>query len=165
MSEKTGTLVGIYISENRCRPLRRVHEIEAVAGRGLSGDRYFLKDGCFSNYPGRGRHVTLIEKEVLEELGPEQRVSVEEARRNLLTENVDLNSLVGAYFKIGAVVLRGDRLCHPCEHLEALTNRPVLKALKGKGGLRADVIIGGRLYSDLPLTRLPKEWVPEESPN
>lgn len=162
MTEKIGKILGIYIGEKACQSLQSMNEVEAVAGRGLRGDRYFLKQGCFSNYRGRGRHLTLIESEVLESLDPDLRISVEDARRNVLTENVDLNSLVGSFFQIGELVLRGDRLCHPCEYLQALTQTPVLTSLKGRGGLRADIVKGGLLAVGMLLTPLPGDWSPEK---
>ena len=59
-----------------------------------------------------------------------------QTRRNLLTRSVPLNHLVGKTFKIGAVVLRGIRLCKPCGHLEKLTCKGVEKGLRHRGGLR-----------------------------
>ena len=48
-------------------PLVRVQEAGAVAGRGLTGDRYAAGRGTFSGR-GRGGELTLIEAEALEEL-------------------------------------------------------------------------------------------------
>lgn len=154
-----GELVAIYVAERKCIRPRSLPEVEAVAGRGLEGDRYFIKAGCFSNYPGRGRHVTLIAAEVLESLPESESLDGAEARRNLVTRGVELNSLVSCFFKVGDVVLRGDRLCHPCEHLEALTKRPVLRSLKGRGGLRADIIKGGPLQVGQALSLLSSEEI------
>lgn len=163
MMEPTGKLLGIYIHNTRCQILQSLDHVQAIAGLGLEGDRYFLNEGCFSNYPGRGRNVTLIEKEALDSLDSDERITAPQARRNLLTENVDLNSWVGRHFKIGDIVLRGDRLCHPCEHLQMLTKTPVLRSLKGRGGLRADIVIGGQLALGMTLTVLPKNWLPDNS--
>ncbi|HEV2713908.1 MAG TPA: hypothetical protein VGU64_01505, partial [Terriglobales bacterium] len=49
-----------------------------------------------------------------------------DARRNLVTRGVPLNHLVGKEFLIGAVKIRGLRLCEPCDHLQQLTERPGL---------------------------------------
>ena len=46
-----------------------VESAMAVAGRGLEGDRYADGRGTFSPGPAGGRALTLIEGEVLAELG------------------------------------------------------------------------------------------------
>jgi MOSC domain-containing protein YiiM len=50
-----------------------------------------------------------------------------EARRNIVTRNVPLNHLVGKEFAIGDVRIRGIRLCEPCDHLQKVTGKPVIK--------------------------------------
>ena len=110
--------------------------------RGLEGDRYFDGRGTFSNWHGRGHDLTLVEGEVLDELG----ISTEEARRNVVTRGIDLNALVGRAFRIGEVACLGQRLCEPCAHLERLADRPgILRALVHRGGLRADVVSDGAI--------------------
>jgi MOSC domain-containing protein YiiM len=44
---------------------------------------------------------------------------------------------------IGGVKLRGLRLCEPCSHLEALTGLPVIKSLRHRAGLRAQILTQG----------------------
>jgi MOSC domain-containing protein YiiM len=139
-----GNLAAIFIGE-ASQPLQSVPEATAVLGSGLDGDRYGLGTGTFSSYPGKGREVTLIEIEAIESLPPQCAIEPAEARRNLLTRGVALNELVGCDFRIGEAVLRGVRLCHPCDHLEKLTRPGVLKALENRGGLRADIVQGGVL--------------------
>ena len=89
----------------------------------IEGDRYFTQTGTYSNHPGTGRAITLIEIEAIEALAREYDVHLAAglARRNLVTRGVALNHLVGKIFAVGAVVLRGMRLCEPCLHLEKLT--------------------------------------------
>ena len=72
-------------------------------------------------------------------------LSGEESRRNIMTENVHLNELVGRKFQIGEVLVEGIRLCHPCGHLEKLTGKKVLSALKNRGGLRASILTDGTI--------------------
>ena len=72
-------------------------------------------------------------------------VGEHETRRNLVTEGVDLDQLVGRTFSVGDVVMRGVRDCPPCKYLEGLTRPGVLAALKGRGGLRADIVRAGVL--------------------
>jgi MOSC domain-containing protein YiiM len=142
-----GQLIGIYIAGRQCDNLQAVEQIEAVTGRGLAGDRYFLKEGTFSSKDGPDREVTLIESEALDALLRDYEITLEpdQARRNLLTRGVPLNHLVGREFTVGDVVLRGLRLCEPCGHLEKLTLKGVLKGLSHRGGLRAQIVRGGLL--------------------
>lgn len=147
-----GELAGIFIGE-KSAPLRALAEVEAIAGCGLAGDRYFLKEGTFSNKHGPDREVTLIEIEALEALQRECKLALEpgQSRRNLVTRGVPLNHLVGKEFAVGEVVLRGIRLCEPCGHLEKLTVKGVQEGLCHRGGLRAQVIKGGLLRTGDPI--------------
>ena len=142
-----GQLIGMFIVQRKGRDLQPIDRVEAVAGRGLVGDRYFLKEGTYSAKDGPDREVTLIEAEALEGLAREYEITLApyQTRRNLLTRGVPLNHLVGKTFTIGGVVLRGIRLCEPCGHLEKLTCTGVEKGLKHRGGLRAQIIAGGPL--------------------
>jgi MOSC domain-containing protein YiiM len=144
-----GTLVAIYVAPAAEAPTVAVGEARAVPGRGLEGDRYFNGAGTFSDHPGDGRDVTLIELEALEGLRAETGIELAPAaaRRNLVTRGVPLNHLVGREFEVGDVVLRGTRLCEPCAHLERLTRAGVLPGLVHRGGLRADVVRGGTVRS------------------
>src|SRR5262245_22379089 len=142
-----GMLIGIFVAARPRDDLHAVEQVEAVAGRGLTGDRYFRKEGTFSDKDGPDREVTLIEMEALEGLAREYEIKLEpsQSRRNLLTRGVPLNHLVGCEFSIGDVVLRGIRLCEPCGHLESLTCTGVRKGLVHRGGLRAQIVRGGTL--------------------
>lgn len=122
-----------------------LQEVEAVAGRGLEGDRYFEAKGTYSPTPGTGRQITLIEQEAVDAAAHDYGISLEpgQSRRNIVTVGVALNHLVGKEFLVGRVRLRGMRLCEPCAHLASLSKRGVVKALTHRGGLRADILTGG----------------------
>lgn len=127
--------------------MQSVPRIEAVAGKGLQGDRYFDVVSRDGKTEKTGRHATLIESEALEALARdyEMKLPAEQSRRNILTRGVALNHLVGREFKIGNAVFRGMRLCEPCKHLEKLTGMPVMRGLLHRGGLRAEIIKGGTI--------------------
>lgn len=148
-----GQLAGIFIARRKGEALHPLDRVEAVPSRGLVGDRYFLKDGTFSDKDGPDREVTLIEMEALEGLAREYEITLAhaQARRNLLTRGVPLNHLVGKEFAVGPVILRGIRLCEPCGHLEKLTCIGVKRGLVHRGGLRAQVIRGGFLELQAPI--------------
>ena len=144
----TGVLRGIWISAAARDPLVSVAEVRAVPGRGLEGDRYFFACGSFSRWPGKGREVSFIAEEALEAVRAEHGIDLRQgrSRRNLVTSGISLADLQECTFRIGTAVFRGVRPCAPCEYLERITEVGVFNALKGRGGLRADVIEEGILH-------------------
>jgi MOSC domain-containing protein YiiM len=142
-----GTVVSIHIAAVGGGPMKSVREVRAIRGKGLEGDRYAAKLGTYSNDPGSGRDVTLIEMEALEALQRDYQIALEAglARRNIVTRGVYLNHLVDKEFSAGAVVLRGTRLCEPCAHMEKLTVKGALRGLIHRGGLRAEIVKGGMI--------------------
>ncbi len=135
-----GIVEGILTAPDGEHPLTRVGKVDALAGRGLEGDRYYHGRGTFSA-PGRGYELTLVEAEVLESL----ELSWELARRNIVTRGIDLNALVGRPFTLGAVQCIGRRLAEPCAHLERLSGAGLLRPLVHRAGLRADILEGGSI--------------------
>ena len=109
-----GKVLAIHIGETS-KQLNSVPSVEAQAGVGLTGDRYGIGAGTFSKKNSPDREITLIEQEALDALEREYQIKVSpaEARRNLTTQGVPLNHLVGKQFKVGEVVLCGIRLCDP----------------------------------------------------
>ena len=142
----SGKVESIHIAPAAKAPTHSIAEVEAVPGTGLAGDRYFLKQGTFYK-PQPDHELTLIEAEAIEaaERDYKMKMNPGEARRNVVTRGVALNHLVGREFQIGAVKLRGLRLCEPCGHLEALTGLPVIKSLRHRGGLRAQILTQGMI--------------------
>jgi MOSC domain-containing protein YiiM len=142
-----GRIVSINIARSAGDPMISVEEAHAVPGGGLEGDRYFSKQGTYSNNPGTGREITLIETEAVEALKGEDSIIISpgDSRRNLVTRGVPLNHLVGKEFNVGEVRLRGVRLCEPCQHLAQLTQPGVLPGLIHRGGLRAEILNEGTI--------------------
>jgi MOSC domain-containing protein YiiM len=121
-------------------------EATLVAGRGILGDRYFDRQGTFSDWP-QDHEFTLIEAEAIEAVEAEYGLVLApgETRRNVITRGIGLNALIGRRFRIGGSVLcEGTRLCHPCAHLEVVTKKGGLaRLLANRGGLRARILTGG----------------------
>ena len=140
-----GSVVSLHIASTGAAAMQTLDEVQAVTGLGLKGVRYFTGLGTYSSSPGSGRHVTLIEIEAIEGLRREYGVEIEAAlaRRNIVTRGVALNHLIEREFTVGAVTLRGTRLCDPCAHLEKLSRKGALRGLIHRGGLRAEIITGG----------------------
>jgi len=139
-------VVSIHIAAESRAPMREVQSVHAVPGKGLEGDRYFSGVGSFSQNPGSGREVTLIEAEAIEALERELKLVVGrgESRRNIVTRGVALNHLVGREFTVGEVRLRGMRLCEPCKDLVEITGKPsILPGLIHRGGLRCEILSEG----------------------
>jgi hypothetical protein len=137
---RAGVVAGLLVAPDAEAPLARLESVEAVAGRGLEGDRYGAGRGTFSTM-GRGYQLTLVEAEVLEDVD----LPWELARRNIVSRDISLNALVGRRFVIGSVECVGRRLAEPCSHLEKLARPGLLRPLVHRGGLRADILVGGTI--------------------
>jgi MOSC domain-containing protein YiiM len=151
-----GEVLSIHIAPKAGACMESLSRVEAIAGLGLAGDRYFTGNGYWSNNSGVSREVTLIEIEAIEAMAHEKGIEIapHAARRNLVTRGVPLNHLVGHAFQVGAVRLRGTRLCEPCQYLEGLTVKGVLSGLIHRGGLRADIVKGGIIHVGDFVTKL-----------
>lgn len=143
-----GRVDAIFIGPDREVPLTSVDEVEAKAGLGLVGDRYFKGGrGAFNRKWYLGRNVTLIEREAIEAAAKEYDVELDigDPRRNIVTSGVALNHLVDKEFSVGAVRMKGFKLCEPCSYMEGLTKPGAKKALIHRGGLRAEIIADGTI--------------------
>jgi len=143
-----GQVVAIYTAPEKGAPMESRDGVRAIAGAGLDGDRYSAGDGKYTRADDNGtRAITLIEREAVAAAGREYEIELgeHEARRNLVTEGVPLNHLVGRTFRVGGVVLRGFKLAEPCTHLEGLTRSGVRRALVHRAGLRAEILEGGTI--------------------
>lgn len=139
-----GKIIHIFISPEACGNMKSVNRAILVSGKGIEGDRYFSGIGTFSeklkNNPAA--ELTLIEKEQIDKFNREHKLNLGygEFRRNIVTEGIGLNELVGKTFCIGKVKVKGIRLCEPCAHLAETVNELVLPHLVGCGGLRAQIL-------------------------
>jgi MOSC domain-containing protein YiiM len=149
-----GTVVSIHVAAEASTPMQSITEVRAFPGHGLAGDRYLAETGFYSKKPSHGgREVTLIEVEAVEALlggvvnAAGERLGIKlapaDTRRNIATCGVPLNHLVEHEFWVGAVLMRGTRLCEPCKYLEDLTQRGVMSGLIHRGGLRAQILNEG----------------------
>src|SRR5215831_8730268 len=116
--------------------LRPVEAVNAVAGKGLEGDRHYSSEGA---RPGGA--ITLIEAEVLEDVG----LSGPQSRRQVVTRGVRLNDLIGKRFFVGEVECEGVEICEPCLHLQSLTRPGIIDDLLHRGGLNADILTTGTI--------------------
>jgi MOSC domain-containing protein YiiM len=136
-----GRVEGIYITADHGALPEPVDSVQAFAGRGLEGNRYFYDDAP------SGRAITLIAAEAVEAMEREHGISIEprESRRNVVTRGVDVNDLVGKRFRVGDVECQGIELCEPCASLQAMTKPGVIQGLLHRGGLNADILSDGAI--------------------
>ena len=119
-----------------------VNSVQTISGQGIKGDRYCGQD------TDPARQLTLIESEVIDQFNQETGSEFHHAmfRRNLVTEGIQLNNLVGKTFYIGEVKLCGKELCEPCLYLqETLKIVDLVKRLTHKGGLCCEILTSGTI--------------------
>jgi len=140
MSE--GRVEAIHVAPVKGELPRAVDRIEAHAGKGLAGNRYYFEGGAPA-----GNALTLIAEEALRAFTEETGIplSAAESRRNVLTRGIDLNALVGKRFRVGDVECVGVELCEPCTHLESMTRPGVIKGMVHRAGLNADILTDGEI--------------------
>ncbi len=142
-----GLVEGIHIAAEESDLPQPVDSVD-VSADGVVGDRYHDT-----------RDLTLIEAEALEGLLEDTGIELSpaEVRRQVLTRGIRLNDLVGRRFTVGGVECVGQELCEPCNHLQGLTKPGVLRGLVHRGGLRADIVAGGRIAVGDEVAEYPRE--------
>lgn len=141
----TGTIVSIHIAAKRGEPMTSPSEVELVAGVGILGDRKAIKPDDPPKKRQPDRQLTLIEKEKIDAFNLEHNLAFtgDDLRRNLVTQGIDLNALVGKEFVVGGATVRGIELCQPCSYLSKRTDPRLIKGLFNRGGLRAEILTSG----------------------
>lgn len=144
---RRGRVEAIYRYADSGVPGELITSARLLAGVGIEGDRYALGKGHFQSEGRWGQALTLIEAEAIERLASEHGVEmpVVQARRNIVTRNIDLNSLMGKRFRIGGLLCQGSRLAEPCAWLQKTTPAGMLRGLVHRGGLRADILEDGTI--------------------
>lgn len=142
-----GTVTGIYTAEIAGAEMVSHDSVSVEAGRGIVGDRYATGQGHYSVRPHPDRQITIIEAEVLDAIREETGIILDpsETRRNLVTNGVRLNPLVGHRFYVGECLLYAGRLNTPCAYLERLIDLPVMIPLTDRSGINCQVLTDGRL--------------------
>ena len=154
-----GEVVAIHIAQEAGAPMVSLDAAQALAGEGLAGDRYQVGSGFYSGIPTDpgARDLTLIEEESLAAVLAESGIALapDEHRRNVTTRGISLEPLLGKRFRIGEAVCEGVRLCPPCNHLENVTGKVVLKPLIHRGGIRARIVDGGWIRTGDSIAEFP----------
>ena len=136
-------VIEIAVSENPRGQMKSVNNVETVAGKGLVNHYHFKNDS------EKRRQITLIEIENINHYNQITRTSIppKNFRRNIITEGIKLNALVGSEFFIGEVKVKAHDLCRPCKYLqESLNQKNLVKELLRKGGLRCEILTNGKIF-------------------
>ena len=123
--------------------VNNVNEVEAVQGKGIIGDRYFIENN------EKRKQITLIEKENIDFYNKISRTNIPaiKFRRNIVTEGIKLNNLVGKEFLVGNVKVKAHDLCRPCKYLQkSLKQKNIVKEFLHKGGLRYEIFSSGKIF-------------------
>jgi len=127
----------IGITKNKNQKIEEAEEISLVAGKGIIGDRYFHEQNEDRN------QLTLIECENIDYYNEKFNLKIPyiDFRRNIVTEGIKLNDLVGKKLTIGKIEIIGIDLCRPCKSLqEKLGQDNIIKEFLRKGGLRCKIL-------------------------
>ena len=138
-----GKVLEIGISENKSNKIVNVSEVEAIKGKGLVGEKHFKENN------NQRCQITLIEIENINHYNKITRTQIPAINflRNIVTEGVRLNVLVGKEFFIGKVKVRANDLCRPCKNLqESFKQKNTVKELLHTGGLRCEILSSGKIF-------------------
>ena len=136
-------VIEIAVSENPRGQMKSVNNVEAIAGKGLVNDYHY------KNNNEKRCQITLIEIENINHYNQISGTSIlsKNFRRNIVTEGIKLNALVGSEFFIGEVKVKAHDLCRPCKYLqESLNQKNLVKELLRKGGLRCEILTNGKIF-------------------
>ena len=139
----SGKVVKIGISKNKGNKVVNLNDVEAIKGKGLVNERHFKE------YNEKRCQITLIEIENINHYNKINGTSIPAINflRNIVTEGIRLNELVGKEFSIGSVKLKAHDLCRPCRYLqESLQQKNIVQELLHTAGLRCEILSSGKIY-------------------
>ncbi len=129
-----------------------VARVEAVAGKGLVGDRYTSGSGK--------RGITLIQAEhlpAIATLSGHDSIAPSLLRRNVVVSGIPLIALKGRRFRIGQALFEGTDECDPCSRMEAALGPGGYNAMRGHGGLCARILESGLIAVGDPVVPVVEE--------
>lgn len=135
---KSGKVTWIGIREERAVALKELDEVCTTVSEGLAGDHYKGKS--------KKRQVTLIQAEHIEAvaklLGYDS-LSPQKLRRNLVISGTNLLALKDLTFTVGTAKLKMTGYCHPCSRMEKNLGLGGYNAMRGHGGITAEILEDG----------------------
>jgi MOSC domain-containing protein YiiM len=144
-----GQVVSIHLVRQRDGTAEAVERAVAQTNYGLEGD--------WRSRRNRAGQLTLIEAEVLEEVGRQlgHPVPPGASRRQVVVRGVKLNDLMGQRVRIGTVRIFVETPCDPCSRMEETIGTGAREALEGRGGVRCFILAGGELCVGDPIVEEP----------
>lgn len=127
-------------------PIVEVPEVECVKDYGLKGDRFY---GYRPDYKGQ---ITFFDAGIFDAVRREFKVpdlSPAAFRRNVISDGVDLNTLIGKTFTLQGIEFQAMEECRPCYWMDQAVAKGTEEWLKGKGGLRCRILSTGTLRKDV----------------
>jgi MOSC domain-containing protein YiiM len=124
-------------------PMLMVEAVEARRDAGLTGDYRSASRNTSS------RQVTLIQWEHLAVINAlmgrsaDNLLTPADLRRNLVISGINLFSLKDRRFRLGQAILQTTGWCQPCAKLERRLGPGSFQAMRGHGGITAQVLHGG----------------------
>ena len=97
--KKISKVFKIGISKKKSQKINEINEIKVLSGKGILGDRHFHD---YNNHKGQ---ITLIEKENIDYYNNKYKTKISyiDFRRNIVTEGIELNSLIEKEIDIGKI--------------------------------------------------------------
>jgi len=137
-----GKVLQIGISKELGGSISKINQISVVKGKGIVGDRKYGENNNIK------KQITLIEIEniIYYNKISSSKIDPLNFRRNIITENINLNELLNKEFFVGSIKLKAHDLCRPCKYLEnLLKQKDFVKKLILKGGLRCEILKSGKI--------------------
>jgi MOSC domain-containing protein YiiM len=135
----------IGISKIRGGSITSVKSVDVLKGKGLVGEKHFKENN------EKRAQITLIEIENINHYNKITGTKIPAINflRNIVTEGIKLNILIGKEFFIGKVKVKAHDLCRPCRYLqESLQQENTVNELLHTGGLRCEILTSGKIFVD-----------------
>ena len=132
--------IGITNSNNR--KIEEVSSIKVLANKGIVGDRHFKE------FNDPYCQLSLIESENIDYYNVKYGLNIRyvDFRRNIVTQGISLNDLIGKKLLIGKAEVEVIDLCRPCRHLtEMLDQKNILKEFMRRGGIRCEILSSAQI--------------------